>query len=394
VTAPAGDSLADLLRRAHRDELLPLARVLAVNPNGLGFAVLCRNLDVRLRQVGGHEIANIVLRKGAGPTYGDVLTALAERLKVVLPPEPRELEDLELRILDRWLADSWDELTPEQRRQVWERLGLTDPLPGTGGDAAEAAHARLGARFGYEVATLTSGGPARIAGLALAPLLGPFAGVALAMWLFRPKDDVLLPAVLEVCRLRQTVRHRVTIGIVGSPSSGKDACIRAVFGIDTGNIDPVAGSTREVTITRLPGATALFLVNTPGMGDVLEAVTAEARQILDHVDLFVYVLNAQGGVQAREKSDVDAIAARGRPVLVVVNKIDTIREEDRARYVEDAQRRLGVPAEDLFAVAFDPLPQLAEAPLGVAAVRDWLADHLQALGKDRDELPWPGGSRD
>ena len=388
------DSLADLLRRAHRDELLPLARVLGVNPTGLGFAVLCRNLDVRLRQVGGHELLNIVLRKGAGPTYADVLTALADRLDVALPPEPRELEDVELRILDRWLAESWDELTPEQRRQVWERLGLTDPLPGSGSDAAAAAHQRLGARFGYEVAALTEGGPARIAGLALVPLLGPFAGVALAMWLFRPKDDVLLPAVLEVCRLRQTVRHRVTIGIVGSPSSGKDACIRAVFGIDTGNIDPVAGSTREVTITRLPGATALFLVNTPGMGDVLEAVTAEARQILDHVDLFVYVLNAQGGVQAREKSDVDAIVARRRPVLVAVNKIDTLRDEDRARYLEDAQRRLGVRAEDLLAVAFDPLPQLAEAPLGVAAVRDWLADHLQALGKDRAEVPWATGSRD
>jgi len=390
----AVEPLADLLRRAHRDELLPLARVLGVNPTGLGFAVLCRNLDVRLRQVGGHELLNIVLRKGGGPTYADVLTALADRLKVELPPGPRELEDVELRILDRWLADSWDELTPEQRRQVWERLGLTDPLPGTGSDAAEAAHARLGSRFGYEVATLTSGGPARIAGFALAPLLGPFAGVALAMWLFRPKDDVLLPAVLEVCRLRQSVRHRVTIGIVGSPSSGKDACIRAVFGIDSGNIDPVAGSTREVTITRLPGATALFLVNTPGMGDVLEAVTAEAKQILDHVDLFVYVLNAQGGVQAREKSDVDTIVARGRPVLVAVNKIDTIREEDRARYVDDAQRRLGVPAEDFVAVAFDPLPQLADAPVGVAAVRAWLAEHLQALGKDRDEVPWPSGSPD
>jgi GTP-binding protein EngB required for normal cell division len=388
------DTLADLLRRAHRDELLPLARVLGVNPTGLGFDVLCRNLDVRLRQVGGHELLNIVLRKGAGPTYADVLTALADRLDVELPPAPRELEDVELRILDRWLADSWDELTPEQRRQVWERLGLTDPLPGSGSDATQAAHDRLGSRFGYEVATLTTGGPARIAGLALAPLLGPFAGVALAMWLFRPKDDVLLPAVLEVCRLRQTVRHRVTIGIVGSPSSGKDACIRAVFGIDTGNIDPVAGSTREVTITRLPGPTALFLVNTPGMGDVLEAVTAEARQILDHVDLFVYVLNAQGGVQAREKGDVDAIVARGRPVLVAVNKIDTIRDEDRARYLQDAQRRLNVPAEDFIAVAFDPLPQLAEAPLGVAAVRDWLATHLEALGKDPAEVPWPSGSTD
>lgn len=391
----ASDStLDDLLRRAHRDELLPLSRVLGVNPTGLGFEVLCRNLDVRLRQVGGHELANIVFRKGKGPTYQEVLEALANRLDVELPTAPRTLEDTELRILDRWLAEAWDELTPEQRRQVWERLGLTDPLPGAGADATEVAHELLGSRFGYEVAAITAGGAARIAGLALAPILGPFAGLAVTMWLFRPKDDILLPAVLEVCRLRQTVRHRVTVGIVGSPSAGKDACIRAVFGIDSGNIDPVAGSTREVTITRLPGATALFLVNTPGMGDVLEHVSEEARQILDHIDLFVYVLNAQGGAQAREKADVDAIRDHGRPVLVALNKIDTIREEDRERYVIDARRRLSIPVEDLVAVAFDPLPELAAVPIGVAEIRTWLEEHLAALGKDRAELPWSVRSPD
>ena len=35
-------------------------------------------------------------------------------------------------------------------------------------------------------------------------------------------------AVLEISALRQTVRHRVTIGVVGSPSSGKDAAIGAI----------------------------------------------------------------------------------------------------------------------------------------------------------------------
>jgi tRNA U34 5-carboxymethylaminomethyl modifying GTPase MnmE/TrmE len=200
--------------------------------------------------------------------------------------------------------------------------------------------------------------------------------------------------VLEVCRLRQTVRHRVTVGVVGSPSSGKDAAIRAVFGIDTGNIDPVAGSTREVTITRLERRTALFLVNTPGMGDVVEAVTEEARQILDHIDLFLYVLNAQGGAQARERKDLNALVARGRPVLVVVNKIDTLREEDHARYLEDARLKLGVPAEDFLGVAFDPITELAPAPIGVTEVQAWLASHLEALGKDPTELPWMAEAAD
>jgi GTP-binding protein EngB required for normal cell division len=103
--------------------------------------------------------------------------------------------------------------------------------------------------------------------------------------------------------------------------------------------------------------------------------------------VFVYVLNAQGGVQAREKADVAAILERGRPVLVAVNKMDTIREEDRERYLADARHRLTVPDEDFVAAAFDPLPELAVAPVGVGLVRGWLASHLEALGKDPAE-PW------
>ena len=75
----------------------------------------------------------------------------------------------------------------------------------------------------------------------------------------------------------------------------------------------------------------MYVVNTPGMGDIIEEVTEEARQVLDLIDVFVYVVNAQGGVQARELDDYRRCVARDRPVLAVVNKIDTLRERDRER---------------------------------------------------------------
>jgi GTPase Era involved in 16S rRNA processing len=176
--------------------------------------------------------------------------------------------------------------------------------------------------------------------------------------------------------------------VVGSPSSGKDAAIKAIFGIDTGNVSPVAGSTKEVEIQRLPGATALYVVNTPGLGDVVESVTEEARQILDHIDVYVYVVNAQGGVQAREKADWEGVRNTGRPALAVVNKVDTLRPSDRDRYLADARDKLRVGEADFAAVAFDPLPQLSETPIGVEAVQAWIAGKLVALGKDPSELPW------
>jgi tRNA U34 5-carboxymethylaminomethyl modifying GTPase MnmE/TrmE len=209
-----------------------------------------------------------------------------------------------------------------------------------------------------------------------------------ALWaLLRPPPEKRVEMVVEVARLRQVVKRRVTIGVVGSPSSGKDSAIKALFGIDTGNISPVAGSTREVSIQRLPGATALFVVNTPGMGDVVEAVTEEARQVLDHIDLYLYVVNAEGGVQAREKADQGRCVATGKPVLTVVNKVDVLRPRDKDRYLEDARAKLGVEPQNFAAVAFDPLPQLAPGPINLGFVHDWLRTQLEALGKDPEELP-------
>jgi GTP-binding protein EngB required for normal cell division len=206
-------------------------------------------------------------------------------------------------------------------------------------------------------------------------------------WNFRRDEKRFLAGVLEVARLRQVVLHRVTIGVVGSPSTGKDAAIKALFGIDTGNVSPIAGSTKEVAIQRLPTSTALYVVNTPGMGDVVERVTEEARQVLDHIDVFLYIVNAEGGVQQRELEDYRRCLSRGRPVLVLVNKIDVLREHDREAYLADARAKLGAPPEDFQPVAVDPLPQLSPVPIGLDAVHAWLRLHLTELGKDPDELP-------
>jgi hypothetical protein len=96
-------------------------------------------------------------------------------------------------------------------------------------------------------------------------------------------------------------------------------------------------------------------------------------------------------VQAREKADWDRVIASGRPALAVLNKVDTLRERDRPRLMADVRSRLGIEERQLVAVAFDPLPQLEPAPLGLDGVRAWLREALGELGKDITELQ-PGGA--
>lgn len=375
-------ALEELLRRCHRSELLPLAEVLGIRAQGLGLAQLAHACGVTLRRRGAQDVWNMVLRRGHGPPYAEVLDALATRKGV----EADGLEAIEKALLEQWVETAWAEMPQSERDRVWRRLQLDLPAPAEGHQALVSMTQRLkqGAKYGLGVATLAG---LRVLPFLFPPLM-PLAGCLAVAWFGRPRDEVLLPAVLEVSALRQTVRHRVTVGVVGSPSSGKDAAIRAIFGLDSGNVNPVAGSTRSVEITRLQASTALYVVNTPGMGDVIEEVTEEARQVLELIDVFVYVVNAQGGVQARELADYRACVARERPVLAVVNKVDTLRASDRERFLADAREKLGAPEAHFLPAAFDPLPQLSEDPIGLDEVRGWIQSHLVGLGKDPAELPW------
>lgn len=374
MSVPDEGELTELLRKCHRPELVPLAESLGIPHARMRRGTLAAAIDGRLRRAASHELLNLLRRGGRGLPYREVLRKLAARHRLEVPSD--DPEALEQALLDHHLAEEWADLAPEARAERWAAMGQEQPPPADGAAMVTAlapqdpqqrlmAHAELAARV----------------------LPGPL-GCVPTLIALRPRYDLVEPAVLEVGRLRQAVHYRVTVGVVGSPSSGKDAALAAVFGIETGNIDPVAGSTRTVEITRLPGAAALYLVNTPGLGDVIEDVTEEARQVLDHIDLYLYVVNAQGGVQAREKADHAACVATGRPVLAVVNKIDTLRPDDRERYLDDARAKLGVSDDAFVAAAFDPLPQLADAPLGVDEVRGWIEAQLQAMGKDTRELPW------
>jgi hypothetical protein len=367
------DELAELLRRCHRSELVPLATQLGIAHQGLPLASLASAIGLRLRRAASHELLNITRRWGAPPRYGDVLREVGMRLSLHVPADP---ELAELAIVRDQVMKTWRALPPELREQRWREAAGAPPVPLDGAEAIALLERRV-----------EPGVALFVTRLATEPVL-PFPGCMLLLWLGRARDDLAIPAILEVARLRQALRHRVTIGIVGSPSSGKDAAMGAIFGLPTGNISPVAGSTKQVEIRRLPGSTALYVVNTPGMGDVVESVTEEAKQVLDHIDVFVYLVNAQGGVQARELADHAACRARRRPVLVVVNKIDTLRETDRDRFLDDCRTKLGAAQPDVLAAAFDPLPQLSPQPLGVQAVREWIRRHLEALGKDPRELPW------
>jgi GTP-binding protein EngB required for normal cell division len=388
------DSLEALLHRCRREELGMLVALLRINPTGLGLSDLARVTAQQVRRVGSHGFTNIVLRKGEGLPYEEILARTAARNEVPVG----ELEAMELALARAHFAKRWESAPPAERARMWALLDIGGEPPAGANDAVERARGMLGRSFDYAITRVTTLASHPMGVVALGAMLFPSVGCLLRPFMpvlmpylvwraLRPSEELVGALLLEVARIRQIVLHRVTIGVVGSPSTGKDAAVRALFGIDTGNISPIAGSTKEVAIQRLPGATALYVVNTPGLGDVVESVTEEARQVLDHIDVYLYIVNAEGGVQARELADYQRCVATGKPVLALVNKVDVLRPRDKDRYLADARAKLGAGEADFLPVAFDPLPQLSPGPIGLEAVHAWVADRLVGLGKDPAELP-------
>ncbi len=195
--------------------------------------------------------------------------------------------------------------------------------------------------------------------------------------------DKLVAARWEIAadEVQTALKQTLTVAFLGSASSGKDSAIRALFGIDFGQIDPIPGSTREVRVSALDEDRRVLIVNAPGFGDLRDEVEKEARAVLDQVDIAIYVLNCDGGATIDERRDLDAIRALGRPTLVCLNKIDLIRLDQREQFVATTLAQLAVDKADAMVCAFDPLPALSEHPIGVQPVVDWIHKNLEAEGK-------------
>ena len=186
---------------------------------------------------------------------------------------------------------------------------------------------------------------------------------------------------LASAETRQRLQLTLAVAFLGSASSGKDAAIRALFGIDFGRVDPIPGSTETARVAPVDPEHRLMVINAPGFGDLREAVQLEAERVLGQLDLAVYLVNADGGASIDERRDLDRIRALGKPTLVCINKIDLIRPGDLEPFVRATMVQLGVHPDMVLLTAFDPLPALSEEPIGVDEVVQWIHRQLDASGK-------------
>lgn len=202
-------------------------------------------------------------------------------------------------------------------------------------------------------------------------------GIYLVGRLFSSNNDAPSPPPRRVSR---ELSDRLVIAFYGAASAGKSSGVKALFDVEVGSIHPIPGTTTEVSWWHLNGH--LSVADVPGLQDINEALVQKALDFMDNADILVYVINSNGGITEKVMEDLEHMKTLGRPLLVTLNKIDTIEASQRDEFFFHQSGVAGVPRQDMYPVAFDPLPQISHEPINIVPIKEWIHRTLQNRGED------------
>lgn len=118
------------------------------------------------------------------------------------------------------------------------------------------------------------------------------------------------------------------ITLIGKVNAGKTSLFFKLLNINERRhkISPIAGWTKEIEL--LPVYKDTFLADTPGLDDIEAAVSAKTIDFIGSTDIFAHVINAAEGVTDTVKNCSDELFKTGRPVVTIINKIDSLSDEN------------------------------------------------------------------
>jgi small GTP-binding protein len=315
--------------------------------------------------------------------------------------EQYSTEELEKRIIEKLFVDAYEQMSQSERDALFRSLGMDYQEIPVGASSMLLIQLLLKKYGGFAVykysiivahwiskAIIGKGLPFAASPLiarAVSSFLGPVGWTASGLWaataLAGPAYRKTIPAVVHIAALRQLVLNRINIGVVGDGSVGKDAFFNAVFGLDTQNVDPIAGATSEAELYPLDEDYAINLINFPGFNDINPSVNSLTHEYLHNVDIFVMVIDLARGVSDIDVQILNKLNRLNKPIVVCLNKVDMVRPRDLEKLRETAKQRLtGVT---LIETAFDPDDRIhSDGPVGTLDIFNWLKAQLETQGKD------------
>lgn len=201
-------------------------------------------------------------------------------------------------------------------------------------------------------------------------------------------------------------RDEIHIAAFGRVGVGKSSLLNALLGEERFTTSALHGETRaegraewpavHPTALRVIGDGHVMLLDTPGIDELGGAEREQlAHDVSRRADVILMV--CEGDLTRLEHQVLQDLAARGRTVLLVLNKSDRFSREERDKVLQRLRDRTRgwLPAERIVAVSADPRPEtvIHTAPDGsereerrrrppdVTALRQRLWDLLERDGK-------------
>lgn len=183
-------------------------------------------------------------------------------------------------------------------------------------------------------------------------------------------------------------KHRVAI--VGPANVGKSTLYNQFISskADRALVSPVPGTTRA---NQRADAGLFAVIDTPGadaVGDLGEAEKQRALDAASESDFLIIVFDSIQGVKRTELELYHQLAALGKPYVVVLNKIDLVRKEQK-RIVELAAGSLGLKAEQVIPIVAKTGENLGQVLVAVSISEPAIVAAIgQALPQYRWQMAW------
>lgn len=135
---------------------------------------------------------------------------------------------------------------------------------------------------------------------------------------------------------------RLKFSLIGRPNVGKSSLINALLNEDRVIVSDVAGTTRDAidTVLKYDGE-EFVMIDTAGMrkrGRIYESIEKysymRSMKAIDRSDICLLVINAEEGIIEHDKHIAQYVLEKGKGLILVVNKWDTVKDGDIKKYTQ------------------------------------------------------------
>ena len=136
--------------------------------------------------------------------------------------------------------------------------------------------------------------------------------------------------------------NKIKFCVIGRPNVGKSSLVNAVLGEEKAIVSNIAGTTRDAVDTEFNyNQEEYVIIDTAGIrksGKVYENIekysVIRAMKAIERSNVCVVVINAEEGIIEHDKHIASYALEAGKPIVLVVNKWDTIKDETIAEYTK------------------------------------------------------------